>query len=336
MASPQSYQLRLPDFFALCPFKASTNPFYNQINGEAIDWVIRHNVLTGDAYVRFLLGSGPMLMSYSYPLASREHFRTLCDIVNLLFVVDEISDEQSGDDARKTGLSIVRAFKCEESDNDPTALEKMSKEIKNRFFELGSENCFERFVKQFEAYVDAVAKEAVSRGHRGEVLDMDSFIPLRRRNSAVLTLFTLFEYAMGEDLPDEVHEDPTLANMRCAACDMVWLSNDIYSYKVEARLDIHYNNFVSVVLNEREISFQEVFDYAGEYYKGLVGKFLENKVKLPSWGPSVDKVVAGYVKGLEDWVVGNLEWSFGCRRYFESGRDRIRESLVLEMYSEAA
>ena len=81
-----------------------------------------------------------------------------------------------------------------------------------------------RFVKHFEDYIDAVAKEAEYR-ERGEVLNMASFEALRRENSAIRLCFGLFEFCFGVDLPDEVFNDPTFTTLYWAAADMVCWSN---------------------------------------------------------------------------------------------------------------
>jgi hypothetical protein len=69
-----------------------------------------------------------------------------------------------------------------------------------------------------------VATEATLR-ERGEVLDLASFILLRRENSAVRLCFGLFEYVLGIDLPDSVFEDPIFMSLYWAATDMVCWSN---------------------------------------------------------------------------------------------------------------
>ena len=75
-----------------------------------------------------------------------------------------------------------------------------------------------------EAYVNAVAREAELR-ERGEVLDVASFEPLRRENSAIRLCFGLFEFALGIDLPDEVFEDEAFMNLYWAGADMVCWAN---------------------------------------------------------------------------------------------------------------
>ena len=40
-------------------------------------------------------------------------------------------------------------------------------------------------------------------------------------------------------------------------------------------------------------------------------RFVQNRGRLSSWGPKdMDKIVDMYMKGLADWMVGFLHWSF--------------------------
>ena len=39
-----------------------------------------------------------------------------------------------------------------------------------------------------------------------------------------------------------------------------------------------------------------------------------------------------YITGLEDWVVGNLDWSFATQRYFGKNHATVKETLVVDLY----
>jgi Terpene synthase family 2, C-terminal metal binding len=93
-----------------------------------------------------------------------------------------------------------------------------------RFLLLAGPRNVKRFINLWEKYLDAVAKEAELR-ERGQVLDLESFIPLRRNNSAILLCFSMIEYILGIDLEDEVYEDPTFLDAYWAACDHVCWAN---------------------------------------------------------------------------------------------------------------
>ena len=60
-------------------------------------------------------------------------------------------------------------------------------------------------------------------------------------------------------------------------------------------------------------------------------RFVENKKRLPAWGPHVDAGVAAYVTAMEYWVVGNLEWSFETQRYFGPGHAEIKRTRVVRL-----
>ena len=51
-------------------------------------------------------------------------------------------------------------------------------------------------------------------------------------------------------------------------------------------------------------SLQSAVDYVGDLCAKTIDTFAANKEQIPSWGPEIDHMVAGYVQGLQDWIVG--------------------------------
>ena len=66
---------------------------------------------------------------------------------------------------------------------------------------------------------------------------------------------------------------------------------------------------VSVVMQEKGLDLQQAMDLIGDYCKGCLDRFESDRQKLPSWGPEVDKMVAQYVDGLQNWIVGKSNQS---------------------------
>ena len=120
-------QFVLPDLFALCPIKGSTSPHYERAAAESSAWVESHDILSARKWAEFMSNSNELLVSHTYPYAGYEEFRTCCDFLNLLFVVDEISDEQNGSDAWLTGQIFLNAIRDPKWD-DGSKLAKISKE----------------------------------------------------------------------------------------------------------------------------------------------------------------------------------------------------------------
>ncbi|KAJ8473180.1 hypothetical protein ONZ51_g8039 [Trametes cubensis] len=321
----------LPDLLAVCPLKGSTNPHYLRAAAESTAWVKSYNTLSERKLAFLLQGSSELLVSHAYPYAPYEQFRACCDFVNLLFVVDEVSDDQNGCDARRTGEVFSHVMRYPDWD-DGSALAKMTQEFKQRLLASSGPNSYRRFLMHCDDYVNAVAREAEYR-ERGEVLDVASFQTLRRENSAIRLCFGLFEFALGIDLPDRAFQDQHFMTLYWAAADMVCWSNDVYSYNMEQAKGHTGNNIVTVLMREKGVSLQAASDLIGEHFETLMKRFLDTKKLLPTFGGDLDHAVVKYVEAMEHWVIGNLEWSFESQRYFGAEHDTVKETLVVKLSS---
>ena len=93
-----------------------------------------------------------------------------------------------------------------------------------RFTRLAGPRCTARFFEHFRRYVEAMGREA-ERRDRDHVLDLESFIRERRDSSAISLSFSLIEYALDIDLPDQVFEDQNFTTAYLASVDMIFLAN---------------------------------------------------------------------------------------------------------------
>ena len=117
----------LPDLHAVTPFQGSFNPHYTEASAESSQWINSYRVLSDKKRAFFLQGGSELLCAHAYPYADYERFRTTCDFVNLLFTVDEISDDQDEKGAHETGLTFYNSMRDLTYD-DGTTLCKMTKE----------------------------------------------------------------------------------------------------------------------------------------------------------------------------------------------------------------
>ncbi|KAI0696795.1 terpenoid synthase [Cytidiella melzeri] len=320
---------RLPDLHALCAWQASFNSHYEEARAASSEWVLSYNAFTGKKLEFFKEGGSELLCAWVYPYAGAEQLRTACDFVNLLFTIDEISDEQSGEGATKTGLVFLNTM-VDDSYDDGSVICKMTKDFKARFFPNAGPATLRRFIEHTEAYVKGFSVEAELR-EQNVVLDIPAYDKLRRENSAVRYCFGLFGYLLNLDLPDELFQYPAMMRMHLAAVDMITWANDVYSYNMEQAMGHLTNNILTVLQREKDFTLQEASDYVGIRFKELYDVFEATKNELPSFGEEMDKMVAAYIKAMEYWVAGNLEWSFGTRRYFGTENHKIRETLTVEL-----
>ena len=103
-----SYEL--PDLFISCPFTFAQNKPYANLGPESAAWINSYNALPSQKQQDLARCCADLLVRNAYPYAAYEQLRICCDFVNLLFVVDEVSDEQNGKDARETGEKYLRTL----------------------------------------------------------------------------------------------------------------------------------------------------------------------------------------------------------------------------------
>jgi len=96
------------------------------------------------------------------------------------------------------------------------------------------------------------------------------------------------------------------------------------------------NNILTVLMEAKGISVQQAADVVGERSVKLMKDLNDSKKRLPSWGARVDADVARYIGALEDWIIGNLEWSFKSARYFGPTHDEVKKTRVVVLRSRRA
>lgn len=77
------------------------------------------------------------------------------------------------------------------------------------------------------------------------------------------------------------------------------------------------NNIMTVLMAAKNIDLQAASDYVGEYYAELMDIYMTAKAELSkkSFGSrTLDMDVWKYVNAMENWPIGNLEWSFKSNR----------------------
>ena len=80
---------------------------------ESAAWVSGFGFFEGEKQKCFVDSYNELLMAYVYPNATYDDFRTVCDFVNIMFVIDAISDEKDSQEALATKDVIIRALNRE-------------------------------------------------------------------------------------------------------------------------------------------------------------------------------------------------------------------------------
>ncbi|KAG1882204.1 isoprenoid synthase domain-containing protein [Suillus subluteus] len=315
-------QYTLPDFFSLCAFDFSKpNPHLQECSAESKAWVARFNVFNDKQNAIMEQSQSELLCALAYPYAGREGFRTTCDFLNLLFVLDHLSDDMNSKDANGTCEAFYQVMADPDFKHESN-LAKIILDFRQAIIRSAKPQFFKHFLSDLKRYTKAVAHEAELR-EAGQVLDLINFVPLRRENSAVRCCFAFIEYNLDIELPDAIFDDPIFQSVYFAAVDMVCWTNAMGHTS---------NNIVTVLMREKDASVQEAADCIGVVFEQLMTRFLKDKSRLPSWGADIDRDVALYVEALTRWVGGNLVWSFQCSRYFGTANNVALLTRLVTLY----
>jgi hypothetical protein len=252
---------KLPDLESYCDtFPATYHKNGDAISAESVKWFENGCRNFTEETRRRLYGlKGGQLVAYCYPDCDDEHLRVICDCMNFLFHLDDISDDMMTKDTEVLNDIVLNALWFpqfyrpthakgkEQPDEEPDA-SKLGREsvpvddiiatdthllrsysFWTRCIQDAGPGVQARFRETMELYLEAVTREARYRDN-GVTPDLKSYMTIRRNTSGVKPCLDLLEYGFGIDLPDFVANDPTLKTLKQTADDFIAWANVCVHY----------------------------------------------------------------------------------------------------------
>jgi hypothetical protein len=59
-------------------------------------------------------------------------------------------------------------------------------------------------------------------------------------------------------------------------------------------------------MHHHDFTLQEAVNFVGDLCRTSILRFEADRSSLPSWGPDLDREVATYIDGLQNWIVGEF------------------------------
>ncbi|OSX61273.1 hypothetical protein POSPLADRAFT_1145701 [Postia placenta MAD-698-R-SB12] len=321
----------LPDLVSYCQFPLRCNP-HGDATQTSTGWLTDNfPELSSEQLAAVHAVKVDLLSAYGYPDCDTEHLRVAGDFLAILFLLDDLTDTMKEGGTEQLANTIMDVFRSEGKLNkqeDEQRVREIAKDFWTRFIRDAKPCVQTRFRDKVALFFKAVRQEAQDR-ERGVLPDLESYIIMRRDTSACRPSFDLIEYTMGIELPRYVVDDPIVRALNQSANDLVAWSNDIYSFNNEQAHGIY--NIIVILMKSQGLEMQDAIDHVGDLFKQTIDGFMENTQLLPSWGAAVDADVRVYVQGLQDWIVGNLHWSFASERYFGKRGAEIKATRVVEL-----
>ncbi|KAG2358272.1 terpene synthase [Suillus spraguei] len=292
--TPQPSQFILPDLISDCHYPLRQNPYRDVVSRASDQWLVDVAQLLEPEIKGYIDMDAGGFAALCYPGADAFHLQVCSDCFNWIFIVDDWM-EYGVVNVQEMHESCILALRDPVNFDTEHLGAKMCKTydyIFGRFRETAGPGCTERFIRGSELFFAAVDLVALK------------------------ICYPLIEFVAQIDIPDEVVSHPVMKALEGAVNDYASWSNDILSYnKEQSRGDAHWHNIVAVLMHERGLDLQGAIDYAGQMCKDAIQRFDSNRAILPSWDEEVDKQVAIYVEGLQDFMIGALHGHLDSTRY---------------------
>ncbi|KAJ7074735.1 isoprenoid synthase domain-containing protein [Mycena amicta] len=319
---PATSSVQLPDFLALARvFSLRTNHHCHAVTSASEQaWLAPENPLLSDPERTNLrsLKIG-LWAAVCFPTCDSQQLRLAMDFMTALVVCTS---------------RLARARRMTDCGwaEDSTANELFTPILPRILSSMPSQSSRETLSALFDDFRAANARLLAFRESK-TVPDINAYIELRRSLSGIPMLFSLVEMTEGLQLPSP---DPHLNRL---AADVISLSIDVFAYNNEQFIGNNLN-LISVIQADKGVSVQGAISFAFTHIErafkefralldpvdeqGSTWNWLKPRKSPPS-SPVLDNDTRLYLRGLEDCVVGTLNWSYETELYFGTKGDEVRQ-----------
>lgn len=91
------------------------------------------------------------------------------------------------------------------------------------------------------------------------------------------------------------------------------------------------NHNIIHLFRQDGLTQQEAYDQVSDLLNRRYRAWYLAHSEIPLWGEAVDVQVQMYVKGCQDVILGNLNWSFKSERYFGKENVAVRKTRLVTM-----
>ncbi|KAI0784113.1 terpenoid synthase, partial [Abortiporus biennis] len=313
----------LPDLLSTWPWLRRINPHYLDVKEESAYWLQSFNALSSKAQRAFNACDFTLLTALSYPDFDKEQLRTASDLMHLFFLYDEKTDVESPSGVQAIANVTMNSLRNPSSHRarDEPLMGEVMRQFWRRASKSANKNAQRRFIEHFDLHTKAMTQQAEDRSRNYlPMRNIKSYMELRRLTIATRPAFTVLEFFL--DLPDEVFQHPSVDDLITCGTDLIILSNDVYSYHVEAARGDAGHNIITIVMNDLQVDLSTALQCVEGYAENARNRFINGLVNVPSFGISVDEQLSIYLHGIGNCVRGHDSWCFESERYFgKVGKD---------------
>ncbi|MFJ5224034.1 family 2 encapsulin nanocompartment cargo protein terpene cyclase [Streptomyces sp. NPDC088400] len=328
----------LPDF--RMPFPLSLSPHLDHSREHTVEWAHRMGILRAQPGVpgsdvwdekRIRRIDLPLCSAGIHPDATAEELDLTSDWLawgtygdDYFPVVYGNTRDLAGAKACNERLSLFMPVESAGTPAPANALERGLADLWTRTagpMDVDARRMFRQSVEDMTAsWLWELANQAQNR-----VPDPVDYMEMRRHTFGSAMTMSLCRIGHGRQVPPEVYRSGPMRSLENAAQDYACLMNDVFSYQKEIEYEGEVHNGVLVVQNFFNCDYPTALSVVDDLMNSRMSQFQHVAAnELPMLYDDFDldgearKVLDGYVKELENWLSGILNWHHGCKRYKEA------------------
>lgn len=310
-----------------CTIASAINPHLERASAQVTRWAVELGLVhaEGDKFDRFVAARFPWLAARAYPEVGPEQLEVITDWITFVFFFDDMCDTQAAIDpdymvrlvAREQRL-IDLARGAEPRDDD-SPLDRALVDLLVRVARFASPEWQQRLALHIQQYLEGCRWERLLR-MQGRIPRFATYSKLRLLVSAVFPCFDLAGMCIDGTQTGFV-EQVYVEQLEVMANNHICWVNDIYGLDKELG-EQTTSNLVVVLANEHDLSWDQALDRAISMCNSELAAFHELASQLDALG---DPECRAYVRALEAWMRGNLDWYRETLRYRLDGSQAMAE-----------
>jgi len=301
-----------------CPFALKLNEHIDALMHHTEAWLFESGLLVNrSSYQQFHRMNLHWFASSIYSDCDSDSLKLASDWVNMSLIWDEICKRadvhKKVDELKRHAEKIGRVLHGQEatSSGDIPYVCALSA-LRDRTLPLGGAKLYRRLARDFDAFIRGCVTEVINR-NAGTVLDIESYLHLRRDTGVTYPMMELIELGNRIELPQEVLAYPHIDTMMRMACNHVNMVNDLFSLYREIHDNDGHN--LALVLHRQGLPLASAVRRVIDYCNGSIKLFMHAEAGLPSFGQDLDPLVGHYIAGLRSFLSGHLHWYAQTERY---------------------
>ncbi len=302
-----------PESALLNIFPEAINPHADHVEAESLAWARRQGLCdTNVEYARLAKMRIGRLAARGFPRAGLEGLQVAADWTTLFCLLDDrievaaIDICQFGDYVSQ----LSTALRAGRSLGDPATNALV--DLRNRITAIAGAAVTLKFADVLDKLFAAFMWEHLNR-QNGLHPSLSSFAKMRATTVGLYPQFVLAAVTDGICLSDELLGDPSLRALMQHVCNIVGLTNDLFTFDRElAQGEVH--NQVILLIHECGMSPQEARYAAVQQHNDNLRAFVAcDKQLRDAKGEEFER--QRFVGVLRSWIRGHLDWAYETGRY---------------------